>query len=164
MVQEREKRADAAYACKGNTQILVYIRKGEQRMSGEFRHLFSDEFTEFRSISEFIFLAELMLEELGSPKASTECRRTWGRDRERKEFFGRKPKLLEVPPVGTMKKGRECFLICIQYRQNSSWQGQIRWIGRQDYSRTFRSVLELIMILEHSFHIEEGIGDCESQN
>ena len=88
-----------------------------------------------------------MLEELGCPGASTECRRTWGHDKEKKEGLGRKPKLLSVPPAGKLKKGKECFLISIQYRQNASWQGALSWIegGREE---NFRSVLELLLLID----------------
>jgi|GEM_PF-1967605 len=39
------------------------------------------------------------------------------------------------------------FLVKIQYRQNTSWQGTIRWLeGKQ--TRHFRSCLEMMMLIE----------------
>jgi len=39
------------------------------------------------------------------------------------------------------------FLVKIQYRQNTSWQGTIKWIdGKQ--TRHFRSCLEMMMLIE----------------
>ncbi|MBU3200980.1 hypothetical protein LL037_12950 [Clostridium estertheticum] len=39
------------------------------------------------------------------------------------------------------------FLVKIQYRQNTSWQGTIKWLdGRQ--TRHFRSCLEMMMLIE----------------
>lgn len=154
IVQNQKDRTDRQYERKANAKFLVYFSKTEPGLKGEFRHLFSDEFTEFCSISEFIFKAELMMEELNCPEAPAECRRTWGKDNEKKETFGKIPRLLETPPMGGMKRGKECFLIDVKYRQNCSWQGQIRWMGKNDYIMTFRSVLELLMILEHSLDTE----------
>jgi len=39
------------------------------------------------------------------------------------------------------------FLVKIQYRQNTSWQGTIKWMdGKQ--TRHFRSCLEMMMLIE----------------
>lgn len=39
------------------------------------------------------------------------------------------------------------FLVKIQYRQNTSWQGTIKWLdGKQ--TRHFRSCLEMMMLIE----------------
>lgn len=41
------------------------------------------------------------------------------------------------------------FLIRIQYRQNSSWQGLIQWLdGRK--TRHFRSFLEMVMLMQEA--------------
>lgn len=154
IVLDQKEKTGRRYEGKGNTQLLVYFSKTESGLKGEFRHLFSAEFIEFCSISEFIFKAELMMEELNRPEAPVERRRTWGKDNEKKETFGKIPRLLETPPMGGMKRGKECFLIDVKYRQNCSWQGQIHWMRKNDYIMTFRSVLELLMILEHSLDTE----------
>lgn len=42
---------------------------------------------------------------------------------------------------------RAVFLLDIQHRQNSTWQGSITWVDRQN-KQHFRSTLELIKLIE----------------
>ena len=39
------------------------------------------------------------------------------------------------------------FLIQVQFRQNATWQGTVRWLNR-DQTQRFRSTLELISLME----------------
>lgn len=41
------------------------------------------------------------------------------------------------------------FLIKVQYRQNTSWQGTVQWLGGNQ-TRHFRSCLELLMLIEEA--------------
>lgn len=41
------------------------------------------------------------------------------------------------------------FLVRIQYRQNSSWQGTIQWLEEKK-TKQFRSELELIMLMNEA--------------
>lgn len=49
------------------------------------------------------------------------------------------------------------FLIRVQYRQNSSWQGEVVWAdqGRRQY---FNSVLDLIRLIDSALEGTEGIS------
>ena len=49
------------------------------------------------------------------------------------------------------------FLIRVQYRQNSSWQGEVVWAdqGRRQY---FNSVLDLIRLIDGALEGTEGIS------
>jgi len=42
------------------------------------------------------------------------------------------------------------FLVEIKYRQNSSWQGTVRWI-ESGQTQNFKSCLELIRLIDMSF-------------
>lgn len=50
-------------------------------------------------------------------------------------------------PDGSLIETATSFLVKIQYRQNTSWQGTIKWLdGKQ--TRHFRSCLEMMMLIE----------------
>jgi len=47
----------------------------------------------------------------------------------------------------TQIRGNSEFLVRVLFRQNASWQGEIHWID-QDKKKYFKSVLELIMLMQ----------------
>lgn len=48
---------------------------------------------------------------------------------------------------GSLIETATSFLVKIEYRQNTSWQGTIKWMdGKQ--TRHFRSCLEMMMLIE----------------
>lgn len=47
------------------------------------------------------------------------------------------------------------FIIHVRFRQNSTWQGEIRWVG-QDKVRCFRSGLEMIKLMDRAAAEELG--------
>ena len=50
------------------------------------------------------------------------------------------------------------FLVKIQYRQNTSWQGTIQWFdGNQ--TRHFRSFLEMVMLINDALSSDDKKGE-----
>lgn len=56
-----------------------------------------------------------------------------------------------------LRLGGESFLIRVQYKENTSWQGTIHWLEERK-SHTFRSLLELIMLLQEA--LDKGPSTC----
>lgn len=53
------------------------------------------------------------------------------------------------------KKHVSCkFLVRIQYRQNTTWQGTIQWLDGKK-SKNFRSLMELIVLIQEAM-VESG--------
>ncbi len=53
------------------------------------------------------------------------------------------------------KVGSTDFLIRIQFRQHSTWQGEIQWLGKKhEKRRFFRSFLEMIMLIQEALEKE----------
>ncbi len=50
------------------------------------------------------------------------------------------------------------FIIRVQHRQNSSWQGRVTWMEK-DQTMNFRSVLELIKLIESAI---DTVSDTET--
>lgn len=137
-----------------DTYVVMRLECEGNSVKGEFRHLYVEESETFNSISEFIYKLELMLEQINVPQAATSCRKGWGKpEKSRCGDDGNAParqwRFLEKPMlIGGSKKGL-FFLIHIRYRYNSSWQGEVRWL-KENCTMMFRSVLELLMVLENT--------------
>ena len=55
------------------------------------------------------------------------------------------------------------FVIRVQHRQHSSWQGRVTWL-EEDKSVYFRSALELIKIIDGALDQIEASGEEENEN
>lgn len=51
---------------------------------------------------------------------------------------------------------RASFLIQVQYRNNSSWQGRIVWLDTKK-TLVFRSFLELVMLMQEALDERGGV-------
>jgi len=53
------------------------------------------------------------------------------------------------------------FIIRVQHRQHSSWQGMVTWV-EEDKTVSFRSALELIKLIDGALEDEDDESDCNS--
>ena len=49
--------------------------------------------------------------------------------------------------MSNRQKKTETFLVCVQYRQNATWQGSVTWVDEQR-EQYFRSTLELLKLID----------------
>ena len=63
----------------------------------------------------------------------------------------------EVMETKEKKLHNGTFIIEIQHRENTSWQGKVKWVDR-DREQYFRSALELFKMIEHALDEEEKIS------
>ena len=54
------------------------------------------------------------------------------------------------------------FIVRVQHRQNSSWQGRITWM-EEDKTINFRSVWEMIKLIESAVDTVEGPEESEKE-
>lgn len=104
---------------------------------------------EFCGLSQFLLRVDDLLDEQRHPQAYTEQR----------SFSS----LLHSSPRGDssggFRKGAAAtFDLQILFRQHSSWQGILRW-REKGAEQSFRSVLELIGLMDSALRIAEG-GEC----
>ena len=59
--------------------------------------------------------------------------------------------------VSKKKQGSTDFLIIIHFRQNSSYQGEIQWLDGTKRTKFFRSLLELILLMQEALDMEEEL-------
>lgn len=102
----------------------------------------------FESMSQFLLKMEESLNDRQKPQSYT-ISRTFSQVLEAME--GRLPQ-------SQARRGRwATFEVTILFRQHTSWQGVVRWQeGRMEQS--FRSVLELIRLMDSAMRRTEGSG------
>ena len=132
------------YAPNFINMCIDNINDGE--LSGRIYHCYSKEPWKFTNILQLIELADDFFDKLEFPQASTSARSFTSTQ------FSGVDRLDKVrsPEDFIENRGQKgtCFLN-VRYRQNSSWQGIVRWIEGNS-TQHFISVLELLKILSNS--------------
>ena len=129
-----------------NRTIMVYVDSYKDGIPTGYFHIVSnDEAVPFQSLRQLLLGINGSLDKEHFPQAFTELR---------KFQFPRKPSDLISAAVPQKKGLVATFSIRLFFRQNASWQGVITWI-ENDMEEYFRSVLELIMLLDNALGPED---------
>lgn len=101
----------------------------------------------FRSLSQFLLKMEAFLNQHRNPQSCTTPRRF--------------PVFLppeEFSPPEPVRPGRKAtFELQVLFRQHTSWQGTLLW-REENIRQPFRSVLELVLLLDSALRATEGSG------
>ena len=123
------------------------IRDGEP--AGELYHSYCTEPTPFINFEQMTLTMERLFDTLHFPHPATNERTFAGETKpavraaqtvERKRIMSDENLLSKHGDIGT-------FIVRVQHRQNSSWQGRLTWM-EQDKTISFRSVWEMIKLIE----------------
>lgn len=52
---------------------------------------------------------------------------------------------------------KETFIVHIISQENSTWQGQVTWLNREE-TMNFRSFLELVKLMDNAVSADEAAG------
>ena len=117
--------------------------------SGELYHSYSKEPCKYKDLSRMLIMMEEFYDQIKFPMASTECRSF----SKMKASPNRKEMMKLANDDSLLKKRGEkgTFIIQVQYRQNSTWQGKIVWV-EENKTQYFRSALELIKIMDSALN------------
>ena len=150
-----------------NGGVLCVDRAEVSRFSGRFYHAYSREAVAFTSMDGAIFKLEQLYDCLNFPHPTTDSRsfgekgmKMGQRRLERKREMSDEELLNRHGDLGT-------FIIRVQHRQNSSWQGRITWM---DKNKTvyFRSIWEMIKLVAGALDTvsepEDGRGEISWEN
>ena len=136
------------YIASPNAIILcVNCRNGSGR-EGYLFHGYQKEPTPFKDLGQVTLLMEKLFDELRFPYPGTNERSFLPQQRhylptqERIKIMDDEELLQKHGDIGT-------FIIRVQHRQNSSWQGRITWM-EEDKTIQFRSVWEMIKLIEEA--------------
>ena len=99
----------------------------------------------FESMIQFLMAVETILEDQQIPQSYTSLRR----------FSDLIPMGEGSAASGSLRKGiRATFELQVLFRQHSSWQGVVIWRERKR-EQSFRSVLELVMLMDSALRAEK---------
>lgn len=126
--------------------VVCIDRKG----TGRFYHFYSRRGYEFRSLDELVFEMEQFYDGINFPYPGSQ-RRGFTKTidpvhskKERKKVMGEEELLRQHGDLGT-------FIVRVQHRQNSSWQGRVTWSDK-NVTVNFRSVWELVRLMEDAMN------------
>ena len=129
-----------------NGVVLCVNESNEGELAGEFYHSYSHQPIPFRGIGQMTLRMEQLYDWLRFPHPGTNSRsfgpvaKPSGIIHERKRIMSDEELLTKHGDIGT-------FIVRVQHRQNSSWQGRITWM-EEDRTIQFRSVWEMIKLIE----------------
>ena len=115
-------------------------------LTGRFYNLYLEKGENFQSLMQLLLRMDCLLNEMNFPQNYTTPR-----------SFSRELPTERGPTVSPeIRKGAVAtFEVRVIFRQHSSWQGSIAWVeGKQE--ENFRSVLELIQLMESALQEENG--------
>ena len=129
-----------------NGVIVCVNEVSDQRIAGELYHSYSVDATAFESMEQMVFHMEALYDFLKFPhpgtneRSFTEIRNTEQITAERVKIMSDNKLLQKHGDIGT-------FIVRVQHRQNSSWQGRITWM-ETDKTLSFRSIWEMLKLIK----------------
>lgn len=137
-----------------NGIVLCVDHVGDLCLNGRFYHAYSREATDFSCFNDLWFKIEAFFNEIRFPYPGTTERSFFGEKR-------RSPETCEMKNVSERKRAMNdeellskhgdlgTFILRVQHRQNSTWQGRITWVD-ENKTMQFRSVWELTKLIEEA--------------
>ena len=130
---------------------------GEGRLGGRFYHAYAQEGTSFANMEEAIFRLEEFYDSLNFPHPTTNSR-TFQEEKGRTEARTERTKIMKDEELLSRHGDLGTFIVRVQHRQNSSWQGRITWMDRNK-TLYFRSIWEMIKLVASALDTVSGQED-----
>ena len=130
-----------------NSIILGVDERERQCIKGRVYHAYTEGAIAVRSFDEVVWIAEKLFNDLGYPQMTTSDRDFWGNS----YSYRKKEEMVRVMDDKTLLEQQGdlgTFIIRVQHRQHSSWQGKVTWIEENE-TVNFRSALELMKMIDH---------------
>ena len=157
----QEQKKTQWYIGAPNAVVLCVHRSDRGRLSGELYHSYAQSAAPFENTEQMTRHMERLYDWLDFPRRGTNSRsfaenhpaasrgvgaRMSGQ--ERVKIMSDGSLLQKHGDIGT-------FIVRVQHRQNSSWQGRITWM-EEDKTISFRSVWEMIKLIESAVDTVSG--------
>lgn len=139
------------------SRICIYVDSITTcELSGRLFFYNSGKELQFHDVIEMIRLIDQAFNSAACPQSSVESR-----------SFGKKAKtanetrdhLMEEPVANIVvdkdRENKATFIIHVKYRQNATWQGEIKWVNKNKV-QYFRSSLEMIKLMDTALAEEFG--------
>ena len=129
------------------TSIIAIDLYDSVEFCGRLYNPFYNQCIQIKSFQQLIKELDTLMDEIGCPMSGME-KRTFT-----KHSNGAERAVLLMDKSQATRGKTATFAIRIQYRNNASWQGTIKWI-EGDAEECFRSVLELFWLLDSEMKAE----------
>lgn len=149
------------YVGKPNGIVLcVDLREG-RRAAGRLYHAYSKEAIPFSGMEEAVFRMEQFFDELNFPHPTTNSR-TFQKEKKQQSMRQERAIIMKDEELLSQHGDLGTFLVHVQHRQNSSWQGRITWMD-QKKTVYFRSALEMMKLVADALDSVSGSEDGETE-
>jgi hypothetical protein len=141
--------------------VLCVDQVEDGSLSGRMYHGYSTEAVEIRELDQLLFELERFFDSINFPYPSTNERKFLKEETRRERI---ETKVKKVSDEELLKKHGDIgtFIIRVQHRQNSSWQGRITWMDK-DKTISFRSVWEMIKLIASALDTVSGQEENEEE-
>lgn len=145
-----------------NGVVLCINGNRDGELSGVFYHSYSEEAVPFHSIGQMIHRMEKLYDWLRFPFPGTN-ERSFAKTEPEAEERHERNRIMSDENLLTKHGDIGTFIVRVQHRQNSSWQGRITWM-EEDRTISFRSVWEMIKLIESAVDTVSVQEDKEEFN
>ena len=144
-----------------NGVVVCVDRYGRGQMAGRFCHAYCRGETPFVNETQLVFQLEQFFDEIRYPHPTTNSR-TFTEEQPGTEHRCRRQKVMSDDELLSRHGDLGTFIIRVQHRQNSSWQGHVTWM-EQNRTIHFRSVWEMIKLIESAVDTVSGPEDAGTE-
>ena len=142
-----------------NGVILCVDGMHEGELSGRLYHSYRTEPQPFASAKQMISHMEDLYAALNFPHPGTN-ERSFIPVKHTEEHYSERDRIMSDERLLNQHGDLGTFIVRVQHRQNSSWQGRITWM-EQDKTISFRSVWELVKLIENAVDTVSSEEDRE---
>lgn len=130
--------------------VVVCVQHVDQHeFSGEFHHAYDRDPVPFNSEVELLIRLDEFFDSLKFPFSATSSRNFIRHANTPTDMITEEDRVMEDKDI-LMNHGEVgTFIIRVQQRQNSSWQGRITWVD-EDKTVYFRSVWEMMKLIDEA--------------
>ena len=143
-----------------NGVVLCVDGMSDGQPKGTFYHAYSREGSGFWSLEQLLSLLERFYDWINYPFPGTDDRTfiNAGADQTPRGSLAERTKIMKDEELLSRHGELGTFIIRVQQRQNSSWQGRITWMD-QDKTVYFRSIWEMIKLVDGALDMVCGEED-----
>ena len=127
---------------------------------GRLYHSYRTDHQAFSNAEQMILLMEDLYDALNFPYPGTN-ERSFTPTKKTQTHYTEGDRIMKDDALLSKHGDLGTFIVRVQHRQNSSWQGRITWM-EQDKTINFRSVLEMIKLIENAVNTVSG-EDAEEE-
>lgn len=128
-----------------NGVVLCVDSKEEDRIKSRLYHAYSQDAVQVYGIEQLLFVLEEFYKSISFPYPGDD-ERTFQEKKEEKIYKKERARIMSDEELLSKHGDLGTFIIRVQHRQNSSWQGRITWMDK-DKTLSFRSVWEMVKLI-----------------